>query len=126
MRYPPKSKLKKEKGRTAQFVKEVEDILEEMPRGVFRTITSDNGLGFSRLYEFEENDKFLVYYAHPYASYERGSNEINNRLIRRHYKKGKYIKNQPEEKVKYVEDWMNNMPRRLFGYRTANELYKEE
>ena len=104
----------------------MEDILEEMPRGVFRTITSDNGLGFSRLYEFEENDKFLVYYAHPYASYERGSNEINNRLIRRHYKKGKYIKNQPEEKVKYVEDWMNNMPRRLFGYRTANEFYNEE
>lgn len=113
---------KKEK----EVLKALREILNEVPYGVFRTITADNGREFLSLETLEEEYPLQVYYAHPYAAYERGSNEINNRLIRRHFKKGKPIRGYPEEKVAYVEDWMNDMPRRLLGYRTSREMFEEE
>jgi len=93
----------------------------------FKTITFDNGVEF-RGYEAIEKAKrrkgnrFNIYYAHPYCSGERGSNENNNRLIRRFIPKGTKIDNISEKRIKEIENWMNNLPRPMFGFKTALEM----
>ena len=56
---------------------------------IFKTITSDNGSEFAELAKLEDNTKTKVYFAHPYSSWERGSNERHNGLLRRFIPKGK-------------------------------------
>ena len=93
----------------------------------FKTITFDNGSEF-RVYEDLERSvrrkkkRIEVYYAHPYCSGERGSNENNNRLIRRFIPKGTSITNISEEFIQWIEDWMNNLPRPMFKYKTSLEV----
>ena len=98
---------------------------------VFRSITVDNGLEFSDCEGLErsairEGRRTLVFYCHPYSSYERGSNENNNRMIRRHIPKGEDIDQREEEEIAYIENWMNQYPREILGYRTSQELFEEE
>lgn len=93
---------------------------------VFKSITTDNGTEFSRLYEFELGKDTRVYYAHPYSSYERPLNESTNRIIRRFIPKGREIARYSHERVGEVEDWINTLPRRSLGYATAEEMFREE
>ena len=65
------------------------------------------------------------FYAHSYCSGERGSNENNNKLIRRHIPKGVDIRDIPEEAIKEIEDWMNNYPRKLFDGKSSSEIYEK-
>ena len=66
-----------------------------------------------------------VYYAHPYRSGERGSNENANRLIRRFIPKGTDITTITDEFVQYVEDWINNYPRAMFKYKSTNQILEK-
>jgi len=91
---------------------------------VFKTITSDNGSEFldsAGIKEAINCDE--VYYAHPYSSWERGSNENGNRMLRRFIPKGTDLNDLTEEELQGYEDWINNYPRRLLKYKTANEIY---
>ncbi len=75
------------KDKTVKSVnKALKEVLKEYE---IKSITENNGLEFARLYEVFDYEK--IYYAHPYSSYERGSNENHNRLIRRFLSKGKKI-----------------------------------
>ena len=94
---------------------------------VFKTITVDNGSEFSNCAgmeksALEEGSRTKIYYCHPYSSYERGTNENQNRLIRRKVPKGENFDDRTEEDIQSVEDWLNNYPRKLFGYRTAQTM----
>ena len=66
-----------------------------------------------------------IYYAHPYRSGERGSNENANRLIRRFIPKGIDITPISEEYIQKIEDWINNYPRAMFNYKSTNEILRE-
>lgn len=93
----------------------------------FKTITFDNGPEFRVYKDLEKSvrrkkKRIEVYYAHPYCSGERGSNENNNRLIRRFIPKGTSITNISEEFIQWIEDWMNNLPRPMFKYKTSLEV----
>ena len=96
---------------------------------IFKSITMDNGTEFldqegletSCLKEGEK--RTTCYYAHPYSSWERGSNENANKLMRRFIPKGADISKYSDIQIKQVEDWINNYPRRMFGYKTANQMY---
>lgn len=99
---------------------------------VFKTITVDNGVEFSN---YEGMEKALyrvgkrteVYYCHPYSSSERGSNENQNKLIRRHYPKGSdFDKVLDKKKIKQVENWINEYPRLIFEGRSSKQLFDEE
>ena len=100
-------------------------------KNIFKSITMDNGVEFldqrgienSCLVEGEKRTK--CYYAHPYSSWERGSNENANRLIRRFIAKGKNIDKYTDAEIKRIEDWINNYPRKIFNYKTANQVYNE-
>lgn len=67
-----------------------------------------------------------IYYCHPYSSGERGSNENNNKLIRRHYKKGIVFDDITRDEVRKFQDWMNTYPRRMLNKRSSSELLEEE
>lgn len=89
---------------------------------VFKTITADNGgefLDSEAIKKASNCDD--VYYAHPYSSWERGSNENGNRILRRFVPKGTDIGKLTEKELKRIEDWVNNYPRKILGYKTANQ-----
>ncbi len=101
-------------------VKSVNKALKEVLKEYeIKSITENNGLEFKRLYEVFDYEK--IYYAHPYSSYERGSNENHNRLIRRFLPKG--TKNTTQKRVAFIEKWINNYPKKLFNYKTPFEIF---
>ncbi|HEL1630976.1 TPA: IS30 family transposase [Streptococcus suis] len=90
-------------------------ILDEHP---ILSITADNGSEFNRLAEvFPEEE---IYYAHPYSSWERGSNENHNRLIRRWLPKG--TKKTTPKEVAFIENWVNNYPKKCLDYKSPSEF----
>ena len=97
----------------------------------FKSITFDNGSEFLNWESLEastlkESDKrTTIYFAHSYSSWERGTNENHNRMIRRFVYKGLNIDGFSDEEIKKVEDWMNNYPRRILGYNTPSQAAKE-
>ncbi len=109
----------------------LESTLKEKFKNVFKTITTDNGIEFLNQEGIENSclvkgeKRTVCYYAHPYSSWERGSNENANRLIRRFIAKGENIDKYSDTEIKRIEDWINNYPRKIFGYRTANQMYNE-
>jgi IS30 family transposase len=118
--------------KTQDNVTKVLDSLERQYRGRFReklkTVTTDNGSEFLAAQRLEASSRCAgrrrttVYYAHPYSAWERGSNENANRLIRRFIPKGTDIGKYTNADIKRIEHWMNNYPRRMFGYKSANEM----
>ena len=95
-------------------------------REKFKSITTDNGS------EFLEYDKlvrsvyggkrFDIYYCHSYAAWEKGTNENHNRMIRRFFPKGTDFSKVTNEQVAAVQDWMNDYPRKILGWKTPREL----
>ena len=93
----------------------------------FKTITFDNGVEFMDYCGMEKSclrkgKRTNIYYAHPYCSGERGTNENNNRMIRRWIPKGVSMDNISPSYIKQIENWLNNYPRNMFGYKSSNML----
>ena len=93
---------------------------------VFKTITTDNGSEFSRMSELELAAQTLVFFAHPFSSWEKGSVERHNGMLRRFIPKGKRIDSFSLDDIMYVEMWSNSLPRKILGYRTPEEVFEEE
>jgi transposase, IS30 family len=89
-----------------------------------KTITFDNGLEFAEHETIADGLGAAIYFAHPYASWERGINENTNGLIRQYFPKGTDFNEVTDEQVKAVMDKLNNRPRRTRGCRSPNELFK--
>lgn len=121
---------------TADAVVEAVDNLERewgsQFSKIFRSITVDNGKEFSNckgleLSAFDKSKKRTkLYYCHPYSSWERGTNEVQNKLIRRHIPKGTDFDEYPIEEITRIEAWINNYPRHMFGFETANDRFQSE
>lgn len=119
---------------TKSVVAELDNLehrLGAMFSKLFKTITVDNGVEFSDYQGMKrsllhEGDRTEIFYCHAYSSYERGSNENANKLIRRHIPKGYDIDKYDDTYVQYIQDWMNSYPRKIHGWRTANDLFDEE
>ncbi|WP_421673733.1 transposase, partial [Streptococcus pseudopneumoniae] len=60
-----------------------------------------------------------IYYAHPYASWEKGTDENHNRLIRRWLPKG--TKKTTPKEVAFIENWINNYPKKCLNYKSPRE-----
>lgn len=93
---------------------------------VFKTITTDNGSEFATLSELEQAAETLVYYAHPFSSWEKASVERHNGIIRRFIPKGKRIDSFSDGAIEQAELWCNGLPRKILGYRTPEEIFDEE
>jgi len=93
----------------------------------FKSITFDNGSEFLNWQSLEASvlkageRRTTIYFAHSYSSWERGTNENQNRMIRRFIPKGLDIAGFDDKEIKAIEDWMNNYPRRILGYNTPSQ-----
>lgn len=92
---------------------------------VFKTITGDNGSEFADLAKLETETSTKVYFTHPYSSFEKGTNERHNGLIRRFIPKGKRMSDYNIQDIGFIEEWMNTLPRRILGYKTPEELFEQ-
>ena len=95
-------------------------------RKVFKSITCDNGSEFMDSQKMERScltrgKRSTIYYAHPYSSWERGSNENANGVVRRFIPGGSDIGCYSKKEIREIQDWVNNYPRRILGGRSANE-----
>jgi IS30 family transposase len=91
---------------------------------VFKSITADNGSEFLDSEGIKAAAKCgEIYYAHPYSSWERGSNENGNRILRRFVPKSTNIGKLTAGQLQRIEDWVNNYPRKILGYKTASETF---
>ena len=95
-------------------------------REAFKTITCDNGSEFMDFEGMEhscltKSNRTRIYYARPYSSWERGSNENANGIIRRFIPKGSDIGYYSKTKIMEIQDWINNYPRRKLGGKSAQE-----
>ncbi len=132
-----------ERKRREQIIYKLQDMTQKAVIGVlnalerkhgryfeekFKSITVDNGSEFLNFKDMERSirnprkQRTKIYYAHPYSSWERGTNENSNKLIRRFIPKGADIGKVSKEEIKYIEEWINNYTRRIFGYKSANDL----
>ena len=99
---------------------------------VFKTITVDNGTEFSYFNEMQNSitmpgtQRTEVFYCHAYCSSERGSNENQNKLIRRKIPKGMNFDEMSDDEIYAVEEWINTYPRRLFKGQSSEIKYQNE
>lgn len=116
---------------TIKVLNKIERIYGKNFRKIFKTITVDNGCEFSNIAAMEysyltKNKRTTVYHCHPYSSYERGSNENQNRLIRQFIPKRTSIDNISDEYIQFIQDHINNKYRKQFCYRTSADLFFDE
>ena len=120
-------------GKKAEYVVAALDKIERKYRKnfkeKFKSITFDNGSefrdykGLERSYDRRKKGKRVaIYYAHPYRSGERGSNENNNRLVRRFLPKGTDMTPISDEYIQWIEDWINNLLRPMFGFKSSLQV----
>lgn len=92
-------------------------------RKYFKTITCDNGVEFLDTTSLQtsstasDRERTIIYYCHPYSSWERGSNENANKFIRKFYPKGYNFDDITQEEIIYLNTYINNYPRKILrGY----------
>jgi len=106
--------------RTKEAVKEmIISLLEDFP---VHTITCDNGREFADHEGIAEGLKAKVYFAHPYASWERGTNENTNGLIRQYIPKRTEFKKITNEDIRFVENRLNTRPRKCQVFKPPMEV----
>lgn len=117
-------KLKNRKSATVTkgFAKEFNQIANLFTK----SLTYDNGMEMAEHKKFSTYTKMPVYFAHPYSSWERGTNENTNGLIRRFFPKGTDFNKVKEKQLKIVQKKLNNRPRKVLGYRTPKEVFQSE
>jgi len=91
-----------------------------------KTMTYDNGIEMARHEEITRKTGMKIYFAHPYSSWERGTNENTNGLIRRYLPKGTDFNEIDEKKLMSIQEKLNNRPRKIIGYKTPKEIMDYE
>jgi len=111
-------KMKKVTSKEAAVVTNAINSLLEDWIPYLHTITADNGKEFAGHREVSDTLNIDYYFAHPYHSWERGSNENLNGLIRQYFPKGSDFRDITDLRITEIETKINNRPRKRFGYQT--------
>lgn len=97
--------------------------LSKYPKGTVKSTTYDNGLEFAGHKEVNEVINMDSYFCEPYHSWEKGTIENRNGVIRYYFPKGTDFSKITEEQIKYVQDKINNRPMKLLGFKTPKEVH---
>lgn len=98
---------------------------------IFKSITFDNGTEFAAAEGLERScvnkrlPRTKVYFCHPYSSWERGTNENTNGMIRRRFPKGTNFAAVTNAQIAQAENWINNYPRKILGYKSSEIVFRE-
>jgi len=104
--------------------------LNKLPTVFRKSLTYDNGVEMSAHKTFTSMTKMPVFFTHPYSSWERGTNENTNGLIRRFFPKKTNFNHIDQDKIKEVQHLLNHRPRKVLDWRspidqlTLNQSYK--
>lgn len=112
--------------RAAEVGRAVIEALLDRPVSWVRTLTFDNGSEFADHAAIAKGLGVAVYFADPYAAYQRGSNEQVNGLLRRYLPKGTPFESLLDQDLQHLVDRINNRPRKCLGYRTPNEVFEHQ
>jgi len=123
-RYTILVKLNDKKAKTVcgEFAKK----LKNQPLIFRKSMTYDNGTEMAEHKFITQKTGMDIYFAHPYSSYERGTNENTNGLIRRTYPKKTDFNKVSVQDLDDLQEHLNNRPRKVLGYYTAREIYQFE
>lgn len=91
-----------------------------------KTMTYDNGIEMARHQKITQKTGMEIYFAHPYSSWERGTNENTNGLIRRYLPKGTDFNLISEKQLMVIQEKLNNRPRKIIGFKTPKEIMNSE
>ena len=96
-----------------------------LPKAFRQTLTVDNGKEFSKFKELEKGTGLTVYFADPYAAWQRGTNENTNGILRFYFPKGIDFQNISIKELENVVRKINNRPRKCLNYQTPHEVFYE-
>jgi len=97
--------------------------LIERHQGSFRTITADNGTEFHSYKQIERQAGLKFFFATPHHSWERGTNENTNGLIRQYLPRGMNLTRISQAQCDAIAERLNNRPRKRHHYRTPKEVF---
>ncbi|MBU4289292.1 MAG: IS30 family transposase [Proteobacteria bacterium] len=95
---------------------------QRIPKKIRKTLTLDNGKEFSQFKQLEKKTGLCVYFADPYSSWQRGSNENTNGLIRQYFPKGTNFRDITSKDLAFVVKKLNHRPRKCLNYQTPHEI----
>jgi transposase, IS30 family len=98
--------------------------MKDLPAALRRSVTFDNGKEFAEHQQLGRSLHLEVYFAMPYRSWQRGTNENTNGLLRQFFPKGTDFSRISHQEVTRVENLLNERPRKRLGYRTPSEILK--
>ena len=98
-------------------------LLGSLPRGMLKTLTFDNGKEFAAFSQLEQALGLKVYFAKPYHSWERGTNENRNGIVRMVLPKGRSFDDILEEEMNRIDYLLNERPLRCLNWRTPREAF---
>lgn len=101
-------------------------VASQYPDGTFQTATTDRGKEFACYTDLEAFHDIKVYFADPYSSWQRGSNENGNGLLREFFPKGHDFATVTDEELAEAIRLINNRPRKCLGWKSAHEAFMEE
>ena len=101
----------------------LEQTLRRLPASKRRTLTLDNGREFARPVELARRLRVEVFFAHPYHSWERGTNENTNGLLRQYLPKSADLSQVTPEQLRLCVHQLNHRPRKCLDYRTPCEVF---
>lgn len=112
------------KDRTARRVRlKVQKLLKPIPPHQRRSITFDNGKEFAEHKLLAARVEMPVFFADPYASWQRGTNENTNGLVRQFFPKGTSLQTISTRRAAHVARLLNDRPRKTLGYLTPSEVF---
>jgi transposase, IS30 family len=95
-----------------------------LPDNKKHSLTYDNGAQFSLHQGTEQKSGIPIFFAYPYHSWERGTNENTNGLLRQYYPKGSPFSDITQQALDQVVDLINNRPRKRLNYLTPHEVFE--
>ena len=110
----------------ASMEKAVQTLHHALPAGAIQTATTDRGKEFSCYSALEQSLAIDVYFADPYSSWQRGSNENSNGLLREFFPKKTDFAGVSEEQLTEALHLINHRPRKCLEWQTATEAFEEE
>lgn len=105
----------------SETLKALKQAIRRFPHKV-HTITFDRGKEFALHKKLEKSKSIKSYFANAYASWERGSNENTNGLLRQYFPKGSSFTAITQSMLRLVENKLNNRPRKVLGFKTPREV----
>ena len=100
------------------------DKLQPMAARV-KTLTFDNGKEFAGHAHIDQQLQSTAYFARPFASWERGSNENLNGLLRQYVPKKRAMSTVSDEEIRMIQNRLNNRPRKRLGFKTPAEVFHQ-